>query len=66
MPNKSGERMALIFLLGLAFGGGLVVLLSSLKLEDVLERVGLREVPPEKKIEKTRDFLERVEKELGE
>ena len=65
MAQKSGESLLLVFLLGLIFGSGLAILLSGVKVEEILERMGLIKVPAEKKIERTRKFLQKVEREIG-
>jgi hypothetical protein len=64
MAQKSGESLVWVFLLGLIFGSGLAILLSGARVDELLEKLGLTKVPAEKKIERTRKFLEKVEKEL--
>jgi len=64
MPKSTGENIIWAFLLGLTFGSALTYLLSTANFEELLEKLGIVEPSPQKKIEKTRRLLEKLEKNL--
>lgn len=65
MSKSALENTLWAFLLGLTFGSALTFLLSTTNFDELLEKIGILESSPQKKIEKTKRLLEKLEKNLG-